>query len=154
VGDVASFEKKRGQIKTNKEYSAQLKRVDRIMDERRDDFVEELTIDYQEFIHFLICQLSDEELYNARGLRIKYSVSGGKLKREGNAFVQTLSVVMDPIFGADRVFGNYEDFYSAFRKFLNPMRKASNMFKVDPIPPRFTQEDAVVEVFVYFDHEK
>ena len=154
MSDVASFEKKRLQIKTDEEYSAQLNRVDRIMDERKDDFVKELTIDYQEFIHFLICQLSDEEIYNARGLRIKYSVSEGKLRREGTAFVQTLNVVMDPIFGENRVFGNYEDFYSAFRKFLNPMRKASNLFKVEPIPPRFTQEDAVVEVFVYFDREK
>lgn len=154
MSDVASFEKKRLQIKTDEEYSAQLNRVDGIMNERRDDFVDELTIDYQEFIHFLICQLSDEEIYNARGLRIKYSVSKGKLRREGTAFVQTLNVVMDPIFGENRVFGNYEDFYSAFRKFLNPMRKASNLFKVEPIPLRFTQEDAVVEVFIYFNREK
>lgn len=140
--------------KSQKQTDKQVERMSKVIEERKNDFLQELLLDFQTYVIFAISQLTEEELYNARGLKMKYLISGGKLKRDGGCFCQTLSVVMDPIFGDSRTFGNYEDYYSAFREFRRHLQTPKLMVKIDPAPPRFIEEEATVEVFIYFDPEK
>ena len=135
---------------TKKLYDEQTERVVQSVEKR---VKKNLIVFKRDFVCALTAaldQLSDDEIKEARSLHIKYVISGGKIRRDGQLWVQTLNTGMDPVFVEEAVFGWYEDQYSAFRTFIKGLKSPAFRFEKTSIPTRFTK-DAEIEIQIYFD---
>lgn len=135
---------------TKKLYDEQTERVVQIVEKRVKKNLILLKRDFVCALTAALDQLSDDEIKEARSLHIKYVISGGKIRRDGQLWVQTLNTGMDPVFVEEAVFGWYEDQYSGFRKFIKELKSPTFRFKKPSIPPRFSKE-AELELEIYFD---
>lgn len=135
---------------TKERHDEQIERVSQIVEKRVKKNLILLKRDYMCSIISAIGQVSDEEIKEARSLRIKYVISEGKIRRDGQLWVQTMNTGMDPVFVEEAVFGWYEDQYSAFRTFIKGLKSPAFRFEKPSIPTRFTK-DAEIEIQIYFD---
>lgn len=135
---------------TKERHDEQIERVSQIVEKRVKKNLILLKRDYMCSIISAIGQISDEEIKEARSLRIKYVISEGKIRRDGQLWVQTMNTGMDPVFVEEAVFGWYEDQYSAFRTFIKGLKSPAFRFEKPSIPTRFTK-DAEIEIQIYFD---
>lgn len=132
-------------------YQVQSTRISKVIEKRVKENRILFKRDWLHAITAALEQLPDDEIKEARGLRIKYVISGGKIRRESTVWVQTMNQGMDPVFVEEAVFGGwYEDMYSAFGLFIHGLKSSNFRFKKPSIPPRFSKE-AEIEIEIYFD---